>query len=85
MKVEIPNTIGIKYGLNAQQIGLQFIAALIGSILGEPIAGYGSDKYIAWRTKQAKGQREPEMRLPVALPGFVLSVSGICRRLRDAH
>lgn len=30
-----------------------------------------------WRTKRANGNREPEFRLPVALPGFFLILIGI--------
>lgn len=45
LTIEIPGLLGRKENLNAQQIGLQFIAAIIGSILGEPIAGWGSDQF----------------------------------------
>ncbi|KAK4704618.1 hypothetical protein P7C70_g1592, partial [Phenoliferia sp. Uapishka_3] len=77
LTVEIPSLVGQKYGFNSQQIGLQFVAAILGAVLGEPIAGYGSDKYMQWRTRRAKGRREAEMRLPIALPGFILSAVGI--------
>lgn len=30
-----------------------------------------------WRTKRANGNREPEFRLPVALPGFFLILAGM--------
>lgn len=45
LTIEIPALLGRKEGLNAQQTGLQFIAAIIGSVLGEPIAGWGSDQF----------------------------------------
>ncbi|KAM0749529.1 MFS general substrate transporter [Meredithblackwellia eburnea MCA 4105] len=77
LTVEIPSLLGRKYNLNAQQTGLQFVGALVGALLGEPIAGYGSDKFMQWRTRRANGQREPEMRLPIALPGFLLVTIGL--------
>lgn len=77
LTVEIPSLLGRKYELDAQQVGLQFIAPLLGAIIGEPLAGWGSDKFIAYRTKRANGNREPEMRLPFALPGFLIAAAGI--------
>jgi len=77
LTVEIPALLGRKYELNAQGVGLQFVAAVIGAILGEIIAGKGSDMWMLWRTKRAHGNREPEMRLPFSLPGFVLALVGI--------
>ncbi|KAI5476700.1 hypothetical protein MNV49_007358 [Pseudohyphozyma bogoriensis] len=77
LTVEVPSLLGEKYDLNSQQIGLQFIAPLLGGVLGEPIAGWGSDKFVLWRTRQANGEREPEMRLPFALPGSTLAAVGL--------
>ncbi|PRQ71468.1 Major facilitator superfamily domain-containing protein [Rhodotorula toruloides] len=77
LTVEIPALLGRKYGLNPQQIGLQFVGAVIGAILGEIVAGTGSDWWMIWRTKRAGGNREPEMRLPFGLPGFILGAVGI--------
>ena len=56
---------------------MQFIALLIGAIIGEPLAGYGSDLLVAWRTRRADGERKPEYRLPLAYPGFVLAIVGL--------
>ncbi|KAL8283127.1 hypothetical protein RQP46_005905 [Phenoliferia psychrophenolica] len=77
LTVEIPALLGRKYDLNAQQVGLQFVAGLIGSALGEPLAGFGGDKLMIWRTRRANGQREPEMRLPISFIGFLLTMVGI--------
>lgn len=77
LTVETPALLGQKMGLNAQQVGLQFIAYIIGALLGEIFAGYGSDVYMAWRAKRNNGERQPEYRLPFALPGFVLCFVGI--------
>ncbi|GAA6063040.1 hypothetical protein JCM10212_001019 [Sporobolomyces blumeae] len=77
LTVEIPSLLGRKYMLTAQGIGLQFVAACIGAILGELIAGKGSDAFMLYRTKRAGGNREAEMRLPFSLPGYLLSGVGI--------
>lgn len=74
LTVEIPSLLGLKYGLNEQQVGLQFVGAVIGLVLGEIVGGKGSDLYVAWRTRRAHGERLPEMRLPVAIPGIILAV-----------
>lgn len=63
LTIETPALLGRKYMLNAQQVGLQFVAYTLGALLGEPIAGWGSDKLVAWRTRRANGNREPEFRL----------------------
>lgn len=75
LTVQIPALLGQKYLLNTQQVGLQFVAPFLGALLGEPIAGYGSDKWMQYRVKKAGGAREPEWRLPFAIPGFLIAVS----------
>lgn len=75
LTVEIPALLGRRYMLTSQGVGLQFIAACIGAILGELFAGKGSDMFMLYRTKRAGGNREAEMRLPFAFPGYLLSVS----------
>ncbi|BGP24751.1 hypothetical protein JCM10295v2_003670 [Rhodotorula toruloides] len=76
LTVEIPALLGRKYKLNPQQIGLQYISSIIGASLGEVLAGTGSDWWMLWRTKRANGNREPEMRIPFGLPGFVIGAVG---------
>ena len=59
------------------QIGLQFIALFIGAVLGEQLAGLGSDMLVNYRTKRAGGVRRPDYRLPLAYPGVVLCMVGM--------
>ena len=59
------------------------IALLLGAVIGEPLAGYGSDLLVSWRTKRAGGERLPEYRLPLAYPGFVLAFVGLISRCYD--
>lgn len=44
--VEMPITFGGKFNLDPQQVGLQFIAVIIGSVVGEHISGPASDYFI---------------------------------------
>ncbi|KAG8995893.1 hypothetical protein FRB94_008715 [Tulasnella sp. JGI-2019a] len=75
LTVEIPALLGVEYHLDPQAMGLQFIAPILGCMLGEPIAGYGSDRFMAWRRRQ--GKREPEARLWLGMPGFLLGIVGL--------
>ncbi|KAJ3879960.1 MFS multidrug transporter [Lentinula edodes] len=77
LTVQIPALLGQKYLLNTQQVGLQFVAPFLGALLGEPIAGYGSDRWMQYRVRKAGGEREPEWRLPFAIPGFLIAIVGL--------
>ncbi|EIN08489.1 MFS general substrate transporter [Punctularia strigosozonata HHB-11173 SS5] len=77
LTVLVPQFFGAKFGLDAAQVGLQFVALVIGAVLGEQVAGYGSDRLVRWRSAKAGGAREPEMRLPASYPGFVLAAVGL--------
>ncbi|KAH8196873.1 hypothetical protein TruAng_008955 [Truncatella angustata] len=52
------------YGFEPWQIGLCFLAAVIGSLLGIPAGGTLADMVADWFTKRNGGIRDPEMRLP---------------------
>jgi MFS family permease len=55
------------YGFASYQVGLCYIAAVIGSLIGLPAGGYLSDKVANILTKRNNGIREPEMRLPAVM------------------
>jgi len=78
LTVEIPQLFTPKYGFNAQQIGLQFIGMIVGSVLGEQLGGRGSDFFMS-RSLRKSGSREvqPERRIWVSYPGFVTVIIGI--------
>jgi hypothetical protein len=60
------------YHFTVWQVGLVWIASIIGNLLGMPFGGYFSD-YVANRsTSKNGGIREPEMRLPA------VSVAMLC-------
>jgi Major Facilitator Superfamily len=52
------------YGFQPYQVGLCFVSAIVGSILGIPAGGYLGDIIADWFTKRNGGIRDPEMRLP---------------------
>ncbi|KAF7357643.1 MFS multidrug transporter [Mycena sanguinolenta] len=76
MTILIPQVYGEKFHFGPGQISLQFIPLIIGSVLGEQLAGYGSDVIANWRTRRV-GRRIPEFRLALAVPGFAISIIGV--------
>lgn len=52
------------YGMEPYQVGLCFIAAMIGSLIGIPAGGHLGDIIADFFTKRNGGVRDPEMRLP---------------------
>ncbi|TGJ85875.1 hypothetical protein E0Z10_g2863 [Xylaria hypoxylon] len=52
------------YGFRAWQLGLAFISAILGSLIGIPAGGQLGDLIADWFTRRNGGIRDPEMRLP---------------------
>lgn len=66
-----------KFEFNEQQIGLQFLGIIIGSILGEQLGGRLSDFWMN-RTRESRVSRpEAEFRLWLAYPGFLFAMVGL--------
>ncbi|KAK4186448.1 major facilitator superfamily domain-containing protein [Podospora australis] len=59
------------YKFKSWQVGLCFIAALIGSIAGIPVGGKFGDVVADYFTKRNGGVRDPEMRLPAMIPALI--------------
>jgi MFS family permease len=55
------------YGFASYQVGLCYVAGIIGSLLGLPAGGHLGDKVADILTKRNNGIREPEMRLPAVM------------------
>ncbi|KAF2770298.1 MFS general substrate transporter [Teratosphaeria nubilosa] len=79
LTVEIPQIFQPKFDFNAQQIGLQFLGMIIGSLIGEQLAGRGSDSWMHWKAKRMPGDQRPspEWRLWLSYSGFLLSMVGL--------
>ncbi|KAJ5704299.1 hypothetical protein N7493_011437 [Penicillium malachiteum] len=74
--VEMPIAFGEKFNFNAQQIGLQFIAIIIGCVLGEQISGPGSDWFLQ-RIRKSKATSHPSDRLWLAYIAFSTIIAGL--------
>lgn len=74
--VEIPQLFGLRFHLNTQQIGLQFISMIIGTVIGEQLGGYSSDVWMIRRQRKLGTQPAPEWRLWLSYPGYLLSIVG---------
>ena len=75
--VEMPQILQEKFDLNAQQLGLQFLGLIIGTLLGEQLGGISSDVWMNRRERAIGRKPEPEFRLWLSYIGFVLGIVGI--------
>ncbi|KAE8420780.1 MFS general substrate transporter [Aspergillus pseudocaelatus] len=74
--VEMPIAVGEKFGLNAQQTGLQFISVIIGSVLGEQLSGPLSDYFLSTLRKR-RANVCPADRLWLFYVGFATVIAGL--------
>jgi hypothetical protein len=91
MSVETGQLFPEKFGFDSQQVGLQNISIIIGSLIGEQIGGLLSDWWMWRRHKKAVGGSdsesqgegndtlvpEPEFRLWLGYPGHLLTICGV--------
>jgi MFS family permease len=77
--VELPQLFGEKFHFGPQPLGLQFLAFLIGSLIGEFIGGRMSDLWMTRKTKASKTDTRPppEYRLWLSYPAYVFSIVGL--------
>lgn len=75
--VEVPQLLQSKFELNAQQLGLQFLGLIIGSLLGEQLGGILSDLWMSWRARRIGRLPAPEFRLWLSYIGFLLAIAGM--------
>lgn len=75
--VEVPQLLQEKFGLNAEQLGLQFLGAIIGSLIGEQMGGALSDYWMTRRQHRLNRKPDPEFRLWLSYFGFALVIIGI--------
>lgn len=59
------------YDFDSYQVGLCFIASIIGSLIGIPAGGHLGDLVADYFTRRNGGIREPEMRLPTMVLSLV--------------
>jgi hypothetical protein len=75
--IEIPQLLQQKFELNAEQLGLQFLGLIIGTLLGEQLGGIMSDLWMSWRARRIGHLPAPEFRLWLSYIGFLLSMAGM--------
>ncbi|KAL4970589.1 major facilitator superfamily domain-containing protein [Aspergillus stella-maris] len=76
ISIEIPQVFPKKFGLDAQQVGLQNLAIIIGSGLGEHLGGHLSDQWM-WRREKRFGRAPAlEYRLWLGYIGIGLAICG---------
>lgn len=75
--VEVPQLLQEKFGLNAEQLGLQFLGLIIGSLLGEQLGGALSDIWMNRRARSTGQKPQPEYRLWLSYLGSALAIVGI--------
>ncbi|KAH8115459.1 MFS general substrate transporter [Phellopilus nigrolimitatus] len=64
------------YFFDATKVGLVSIGPFIGSVLGTVVAGPLSDWSVKWAAKRNNGIYEPEFRLFLLVPMFILDIAG---------
>ncbi|KAJ5903294.1 hypothetical protein N7504_005677 [Penicillium tannophilum] len=74
--VEMPIAFGEKFHFDAQQIGLQFIAIIIGCVLGEQVSGPMSDWFLK-SVRRRKGHSCPADRLWLSYIAFATVFAGL--------
>jgi hypothetical protein len=87
ISIEIPQLFPAMYGLDTQQVGLTFLGVIIGSVIGEQIGGFISDRWMSMCRKRIGQPPKPEFRLWLTYIGYVLTIVGIvvfCIQLRDS-
>ncbi|KAJ5754059.1 uncharacterized protein N7511_008212 [Penicillium nucicola] len=75
--VEVPQLLQEKFELNAEQLGLQFLGVIIGSVIGEQMGGVLSDFWMSRRALRINRKAEPEFRLWLSYFGFALTIIGL--------
>lgn len=74
--VELPGIMVGKFGLDSQQLSLQYIALIIGSIIGEILAGPLSDWWMSFCIRRRKGKKVIVDRLWLSYDGIILCIVG---------
>ncbi|PHH89363.1 hypothetical protein CDD83_6209 [Cordyceps sp. RAO-2017] len=75
--LEIPQIFPKKFGLNIQEVGLQNIGIIIGTLIGEQIGGLSSDKWMFMHERKHGKPADPEFRLWLSHIGYLLTMAGV--------
>ncbi|KAJ5924419.1 Major facilitator superfamily domain general substrate transporter [Penicillium verhagenii] len=75
--VEVPQLLQSKFDLNTEQLGLQFLGVIIGSLIGEQLGGVLSDRWMRFGEGRRQRKPDPEYRLWLSYFGFGLTMIGV--------
>lgn len=75
--IEIPQLYVEYFHFNTQQIGLQNISIILGSLIGEQFGGVLSDQWMVRRERAIKRQPSYEWRLWLSYFGYLLTIAGV--------
>ena len=75
--IEIPQVYPEKFHFNTQEVGLQFLSVIIGSVIGEQVGGFISDQWMWQRQKRTGKAPAPEFRLWLSYIGHALAICGM--------
>lgn len=76
INVELPGIFIVNFHLNTQEVGLQYLAVILGALIGEFGGRFVTDQFISKSRVQGKGQPAPERRLMLSHFGYVLTICG---------
>ncbi|EFW98402.1 major facilitator superfamily transporter multidrug resistance [Grosmannia clavigera kw1407] len=76
ISLELPQLFPERFGQNAEQVGLQNVSLVIGTLLGEQLGGRMSDRWM-WRRHRRGHFPAPEYRLWLSYVGYALVVCGV--------
>ncbi|KAJ5880480.1 uncharacterized protein N7473_011533 [Penicillium subrubescens] len=77
LTIEIPQIFPEQFGFNTQQVGMQFLGVIIGSVIGEQVGGLISDRWMAQRQKKIGAPPAAEYRLWLSYIGHALTIVGV--------
>ncbi|KAI8679148.1 MFS domain-containing protein [Fusarium keratoplasticum] len=72
----IPQIFPEKFGFDTQQVGLQYIGIIVGTLIGEQFGGIMSDKWMWLRERKGK-MPQPEYRLWLSYLGHLSTICGV--------
>ncbi|GJN94180.1 hypothetical protein Rhopal_007254-T1 [Rhodotorula paludigena] len=65
------------YNFSIVAVGATNWTSVLANPIGAVLAGWMADKYVLWRTKRNNNLREPEFRLPMAIPFMLALILGV--------
>lgn len=77
LTIEIPQVFPEQFHFNTQQVGLQFLGVIVGSVIGEQVGGLISDRWMLYREKRKGEPPAPEYRLWLSYIGHALTFCGL--------